>query len=98
MNFSALLDADIRLVVLRTLAEDSDYSQNEYVLGDVLALFGHRVSRDKLRTELAWLAEQSLITIEETGGVMVTRLTSRGADVACGAGTCPGVKRPRPEA
>lgn len=98
MKFAELLASDMRLVVLRVLAEDGDYSHNEFVLNDALVLFGHRVSRDKLRTELSWLKEQGLIEIEDISGVMVAKLTTRGVDVACGAATCPGVKRPRPEA
>ncbi|MEW6670214.1 MAG: ArsR family transcriptional regulator [Thermodesulfobacteriota bacterium] len=98
MKFAELLTSDIRLIILRILAEDGDYSHNEFILGDALALFGHRVSRDKLRTELTWLKEQELIRTEDVSGVMVAKLTARGADVACGAAECPGVKRPRPEA
>jgi len=100
MNFAEMLASDIRLVILRVLAEDGDYSHNEYVLNDALALFGHRISRDKLRTELSWLKEQGLLEIEyiDISGMMVAKLNARGADVACGAATCPGVKRPRPEA
>ena len=67
-------------------------------LGGILAMFGHKVSRDRLRTVLAWLAEQGLILVNDPGGLKVARLTARGQDVSCGAADCPGVKRPRPEA
>jgi len=97
-TFAALVAADMRLVILRTLAEDADYSHNEYVLSEVLAMFGHRVSGDRLRTELFWLKEQGLVQMEDVSGVTVAKLTARGADVACGAAACPGVKRPKPEA
>ncbi len=98
MNFADLLASDIRLVILRMLAQDGDYSLNEFVLGDALAMFGHKLSRDKLRSELAWLEEQALIQVQDVSDVKVAKLTARGADVSCGVATCPGVKRPRPEA
>jgi hypothetical protein len=96
-EYEKLVAADRRLVALRVLNQDADYSHNEYVLRSALAATGHKVGQDKLRTELAWLAEQGLIAVEEPAGVMVARLTSRGRDVAEGAVVVPGVKRPEPE-
>ena len=96
-DFAKLVQADMRLVVLRVLAEDADYSHNEYVLRSALRSLGHTVSTDKLRTELAWLAEQGLIAVTDTAGVMVAKLTARGKDVAIGAVIVPGVQRPEPE-
>jgi Fe2+ or Zn2+ uptake regulation protein len=98
MNFADLIAADIRLVILRALSEDPDYSHNEAVIREILAAVGHRVSWDTVRTQLSWLAEQGLVHIENVGGLLVAKLTARGTDVASGAATCPGVKRPRPGA
>ncbi|PLX49130.1 MAG: hypothetical protein C0613_08385 [Desulfobulbaceae bacterium] len=95
-EFEKLVTADMRLVVLRVLNQDADYSHNEYVLRSALAAMGHRVGQDKLRTELAWLAEQGLVAVNEPAGVMVARLTARGRDVAEGTARVPGVKRPEP--
>ena len=97
MNFAELVTADIRLVILRSICDDG-YSLNESVLQSVLEMYGHNVSRDRVRTEMGWLAEQGLITIDKVaGGVMVGRLTGRGADVACGRARIEGVKTPRPK-
>lgn len=96
-GFAKLLQEDMRLVILRLLAEDSDYSHNEYVLRAALKALGHGVSQDKLRTELAWLAEQGLIATSDAG-VLVAKLTPRGKDAAEGCVVVPGVKRPEPEA
>lgn len=96
MSFTALIEADIRLVLLRSLAEAGGYSLNESVLAAMLGALGHRVSRDRVRTELGWLAEQGLVSTEDVLGVTVATLTPRGADVAGGCATVPGVKRPRP--
>lgn len=95
-HFADLKNSDLRLVVLRLLNEDPSYSTNESILRDALANFGHTVSRDKVRTELRWLEEQGLVTIQEVTTVLVVRLTTRGADVATGAARVDGVKRPGP--
>lgn len=89
---------DRRLGILRFLAEDADYSLNDSVLQTALDHIGHGVSRDVLRTDLAWLAEQGLVTVEAVmgGKVAVATLTARGADVAGGRAVVPGVKRPTP--
>ncbi len=89
---------DLRLVVLRLLGEASGYRGNESLLLALLEDWGHVVSRDKVRAELAWLGEQGAVEIDEIGGVMIAALTARGHDAARGAATIPGVRRPRPGA
>ena len=96
MSFAELKTQDIRLVILRCLCEDPSYTLNESILQSMLDALGHGVSRDRVRTELAWLAEQGLLTTNDVVGVQVATLTARGCDVACGKATQPGVKRPRP--
>lgn len=95
--FTDMMDEDRRLVILRCLEEDSGYSLNESVIEDCLEALGHNVSRDRVRTDLAWLSEQGLVVIEHIVNVQVATLTSRGADVARGRVSVPGVKRPRPK-
>lgn len=96
MDYKELITSDIRLVVLRALAEDEGYSLNESVIQSILGVFGHRVSRDRVKTELAWLKEQGLVRIETVVTVQVATITSRGLDVANGSVVVPGVKRPGP--
>jgi repressor of nif and glnA expression len=96
-DFARLVQEDMRLVILRILAEDADYSINEYILRQAMNYVGHNVSRDKLHTELAWLEEQGLLTVRDVMGVKVAKLTTRGLDTANGAAIMPGVKRPGPE-
>ena len=96
-SFSELVDADRRLVVLRCLREDPGYSLNESVLQAMLEALGHNVSRDRVRTDLGWLREQGLVTLEEVVSVQIARITGRGIDVATGTAIVPGIRRPRPE-
>ena len=95
-DFAQTLTEDVRLTVLQLLAEADGYDLNSAILKRALADFGHRPSRDKLDTDLHWLAEQGLLTLSTTGGLVVARLTHRGADVASGAARAPGVRRPDP--
>lgn len=96
MSFADVVTADQRLVILQSLELDPGYAHNEAVLQSMLGALGHAVSRDRLRTELAWLAEQDLVSVEHVSGIQVARLTARGADVALGRSHVPGIARPRP--
>lgn len=98
MNYAELIAADLRLVILQALEQDPDYSHNDSVIHAVLGAVGHAISRDRVRTELHWLAEQGLIGVSDVSGVLVAKLTGRGADVALGRALVPGVARPRPGA
>lgn len=96
-SFAALLAEDRRLVILRALAEDHDFALNDAVLKRALASLGHDVSRDMLRADLQWLADQRLVTLRELdhGAIWVATATEDGVDVARGR-PHPGVARPMP--
>ncbi len=96
--FERLVNEDRRLVILRILTEDPGYRANAYVLRPALDAMGHTVSMDKLEGDLAWLSEQGLVRIERASDITVATLTQRGADVALGRASVPGIKRPEPEA
>ncbi|UTW12946.1 VpaChn25_0724 family phage protein [Marinobacterium rhizophilum] len=98
MAFDTFEQEDRRLVILRLLAEDADYRVNSSILQQGIELYGHSVSRDKLHTELHWLAEQDLLKCEPINSVLIVTLTQRGLDVAQGKAVVPGVKRPGPGA
>ncbi|BBQ81704.1 hypothetical protein WP3W18E02_02330 [Klebsiella sp. WP3-W18-ESBL-02] len=89
-----LLDQDQRLVILRSLLDCGD-SANESILQECLQAYGHRVSRDAVRTHLSWLAEQGLVRVTDVSGCFVAEITGRGDDVASGLASVPGVKKPR---
>lgn len=90
-----ILTEDRRLVILRSLM-DCNNEANESILQDCLDAYGHNVSRDVVRGQIDWLAEQQLVTVENLRGFYVVTLTSRGQDVAEGRARVAGVKRPRP--
>lgn len=96
MEYQQLITENQRLAVLKFLRDDNDYTQNTSILQDALTAIGLDISRDKLETEVNWLAEQGLVEIEHYRTVTVVKLTGRGLDVAEGRALVPGVKRPRP--
>ena len=98
MSLDAFLAEDRRLVVLRTLAEDSDYSVNSSILQVALERFGHNVGRATVHAIIGWLEEKALVTVDRVESVQVAKLTQRGLDVAKGREIEPGVKRPGPDA
>ncbi|WP_421323643.1 ArsR family transcriptional regulator [Aeromonas sp. 604176] len=97
MSIQAILDAQQRLVILRSLL-DIGGAANESILNDCLDQLGTgRVTRDRVKTLLAWLEEQGLVRIEQLATVQVAHLTGRGQDAAEGRAAVPGVKKPRAE-
>ena len=96
MSYSEMIAEHIRLAILQVLEQDAQYAHNETVLQAALSAVGHGVSADRLRSELAWLAEQGLLAVSDVGGLQVAKLTARGGDAALGRTNVPGVARPRP--
>lgn len=93
-QYADFLRQDIRLVILRLLVEMTAYRANSSVLTMALDSYGHTLSRDQVKTELHWLAEQGALTVADVGPVLVATLTERGQDVAAGRARVPGIKRP----
>lgn len=99
MNYSPHFVRHLRLAILRLLSEAPGYSLNASITADALGSMGLSASRDQVRGEIAWLSEQGLVTGDELpGGLVVATLTERGADVASGRASVPGVQRPSPVA
>lgn len=96
MSLLRHISEDLRAAVLGLLQE-AGCEANDYILRRAVGELGHNPSVDQMRTELAWLAEQGLVTIRRVGDFTVARLTSRGADVALGRADVPGVRRPEPD-
>jgi hypothetical protein len=97
MTFQTTLTEDRRLSLLLVLAETPGYSANAFLLRDAIGqIYGHSASIDQVRGDIAWLAEQALVTARTVGEVTLATLTARGADVAAGRASVPGVKKPMP--
>lgn len=92
--YSDFIRQDVRLVLLRLLVEMTAYRANSSVLTMALDSYGHTLSRDQVKTELHWLAEQGALTLQDVGPVIVATLLERGQDIAAGRARVPGIKRP----
>lgn len=87
-----------RLAILRFLSDAPDYSLNASVMQGALKAIGHSVSRDRLESDFAWLAEQELASVQSLDiPVKVIKISQRGLEVASGVITHPGVDRPAPK-
>ena len=95
-TFDKHIAADRRLTILQLLAASSGYRMNASTLRDALPGFGHSVSEDAIHNDLAWLAEQGLVTNKEFGELTIATLSARGLDVQADRAWVPGIKRPRP--
>lgn len=98
-SMQAVLAEDRRLVILRALDEANGTSLNEAVLKRMLEHVGHRVGRDQVRQDVAWMADSGLVRVEKLadpaapGELWVVLLRDDGRDVARGR-PFPGVARP----
>jgi hypothetical protein len=97
-SYAEHFTSHIRLTILLILTEAPSYSANDSVLDTAVNGLGLSTTRDRIRTELAWLEEQGLLSrTEPMQGVIVATISPRGKDVAEGRAQCPGVQRPAPK-
>lgn len=85
-----------RLAILRHLEMCPDYTSNVSILADVLAGLGLPSSRDQVTTEVVWLKENAMATVQENGDFMVVTATQSGAEIARGISQHPEIQRRRP--
>ena len=96
-NFDDFLTLDARLIILRQLAKQDSGRLNETILAATLDAFGHRRSREWVRTQLLKLQEIGVVTVSEMGSVRVACITRAGVDHVDRRSFVEGVARPSPE-
>jgi hypothetical protein len=94
VSYQDYLNEDRRLVLLRLLADLPGRKGNSSVLATLLDHWGHSVSRDYVKGQLAWLAEQGLVTTEDMGPVILASISERGIEVTEDRVRVPGISRP----
>lgn len=97
-DFETFRTQDARLTMLKELATQTDYSLNDTLLARVLDLYGHRRSRDWVKTQLRALKDLGAVGLTEAGSVMIATITQAGLDHVHRRGVIEGVARPSPEA
>jgi len=96
MSFAEHYAKHLRIAILRVLSGAPSCTTNSSILHSALPEVGLTPTRDQIKTELAWMAEQGLLTVGDHPGLVVATLTERGLDVAEGRTVVPGVQRPSP--
>lgn len=96
MSLDQIMREQGRLIILRELAGQPNYSLNETLLTAVLDQFGISRSRDWTRQEMRYLAEIGAATITQAGSEMIAIATERGLEHVSGRSMLEGVKRPSP--
>ncbi len=94
-SFADHMAENRRLKMLHVLLSSNGYTTNTHALNGMTARLGYPVSMDRTRSDVAWLAEQGLVAVEDVAGLQIVTLTERGQDVANGLAQVPGVARPR---
>ena len=96
-DYSQFVTEDGRLVILRELSNQPGYRLNESVLTKVLDVFGHRRSREWVRTQLRKMQELGAVTIKDDHGIMVATITRAGMDHVERRSVIEGILEPSPE-
>lgn len=89
---------DARLVVLRELHKQRDGTMNDTAIQYVLDLFGHRRSREWVRSQLLKMEEVGALVIRGQGSVLVATITRAGIDHIERRSFLDGINSPSPEA
>ena len=94
-GFGDLHNADLRLAILQVLDADRG-EENDLILATHLERYGHTPGTRRLRDTLAGLAEQRCVRLTALGssGAVRVSLTTKGADVARGRESVPGIAHP----
>ena len=96
MSYQKTLAEHRRLTILKHLEKVSGYTANASILTDVANGVGVTSTRAQVESDLTWLEEAGLVTLDRAGDFIVVIATQRGVEVALGRSFVEGVKRPRP--
>jgi len=98
MSLTARMEADARLVILKTLAARRDEGVapvlNSTVFEEELKRFGIRMPREWVFAQLDYLAMMGAVIVEPQGSVRVATLTERGLNHVDHTRLIEGVGRP----
>lgn len=98
-GFKDFYDAEARLIMLKALAEQVDYTLPENLLVQTLQAFGINKGRDYVRNQLNWLRDTAgAVTTKTAGSAIIATVTATGQDHVHGRVALEGVKRPSPPA
>lgn len=98
MDYQDHINKDVRLIILKALHSQDDYSLNSSILQTLLEGYGHTESRDYIHNQLRWMERNvQAVKITQAGSVLVATLTNAGRDHVERRARLEGIKRPSPE-
>lgn len=94
MDMDGIIREQARLIILRSLAGETDETLNSDLLVHHLRPFGIRKDRAWVHGELSWLKDMGAVTLIQAGSVLVATLTEKGARHLAREIAIEGVQRP----
>lgn len=95
-TYAELVRQHARIAILRFAEGAPKYTTNSSMLVQMLPRVGVNYTRDQVTTELVWLAEQGMVTLEDHVGLTIVTATVRGVEIATGVARHPDIQRPKP--
>ena len=90
-------DAEARLVILKALAEQADYTLPENILVMTLQTFGFNRGREYVRNQLNWMKDTAgAVKLRTPGAAVIATITEAGLDHVQGRRVLDSIKRPSP--
>lgn len=78
-GYKAFVDENVRLIILKALAEENNGSLNDALLERELERFGYAKTREYLRNQISWLeTEVAAVTTTVAGTALIATLTKNG--------------------
>ena len=94
MDFDTYMSEDRRLVILRLLEAQDDFTLNDGLLLHGLDQLGHGVSRQILQEDMTWLEQAGLVVLHSLSPqIMRVHLSEKGQEVCLGKRRIAGVRR-----
>lgn len=94
-SYQDLLNEDLRLCILRILAEAPGCKANASIIQSAVNSLGHHATREQVVQQLGYLATLQAVATEQVGPVLVAELRAVGENHLLRLGApLPGVKQP----
>ncbi|MFW5499602.1 MULTISPECIES: ArsR family transcriptional regulator [unclassified Maridesulfovibrio] len=96
MNYGSYINESLRLCILRILMEIGGATANESLIEKIsVKRFAFSEDRERLRTQIKWLAARGLVTLpDDCEKCLTPKLTAEGKRVATGLDEVEGVDMP----
>lgn len=93
-DFSKHNEEDARLIILKHLAAMHDHRASDTILVEVLDAFGHKRSREWVRTQIRRLEDLGGVMVTAIGTVLVAEIRQAGEDHVLRRAFLEGVRKP----